>query len=153
MVGTVDRVRATAISLLTAAGLALSAAAASASSLPGLPTELGGPRYQVRPARIDFTGDGTGQLGGFDGTGRRSFGHLHWRFWNRRDAAATGAVWIDDCKPDCAAGRFHAYAVRVFAFRPRRHHFTRLTLRYDYQGGMVIDRRKVVGAGYAFILN
>jgi hypothetical protein len=141
------------VALLAAAGLALVPAGATAHErLPGLPTEMGGPRYQVRPSEIDYTGDGSGVLGGFDGGGRSRFGHLHWNYWNSRDALATGAVWIDNCKPDCAAGHFFPHQVRAFAFRPRHGHFTRLTLHYRYQGKDVVDRRTVQGAGYGVVI-
>jgi hypothetical protein len=111
-------------------------AAASAASPPVLPTELVGKRaLEVRPAAVDFTGDGTGILGGF--TGQRTlpkaklkqvsqFGRLHWTTWDATDAHGTGAVWLDNGIPDEATGTFFSYAVEVRAFRPRYGIFTRL---------------------------
>jgi hypothetical protein len=102
--------------------------------------------WQVRPASIAYTGDGSGILGGFDGTGARHAshpGHLTWQTWTRKQATGSGAVWADDCTPDCAEGKFTAHAVRVRAFRPVRGHFTRLTLRYRYHGKRYIDRRGI----------
>ena len=126
---------------------ALAVPAGAGTKLPGLPTEMG-PGYHVRPAEIDYTGDGSGVLGGFDGHGHGHYGHLHWRFWTGQDAAGSGAVSINDCTPFCAAGTFHPFSVKVFAFRPRSGHFTRLTLRYRYHGKNVVDRRTVVKFGY-----
>lgn len=90
--------------------------------------------WQVRPASILYTGDGSGILGGFDGTGARHPGHLKWQSWTPTRAAGSGAVWIDDCTPSCANGTFTAHAVKVVAFRPEHGHFTRLTLRYHAPG-------------------
>jgi hypothetical protein len=138
-----------AVAAVSAVGAVPGVAGASAA-LPGLPTTLSSsPGYVVRPAEIDYTGDGSGILGGFDGTGRRGhFGHLHWRFWGTTHAAGSGAVWLDDCLPDCAAGVFHPYAVTLRASAPRGGHFALLTLRYRYHGRDVVDRRAVVGFAY-----
>ena len=116
------------------------AAGASAASLPVLPTELTGRQaLEVRPSVIDFTGDGSGFLGG---TTRRTsipkpqlktlhdFGRLHWSSWSRTDARATGAVWLDNGMPDEASGTFYRYSVEVRGFRPRNGIFTRLAFVY-----------------------
>src|SRR5690349_18232189 len=85
------------------------------------------PLFAVKPAVIIYTGDATGILGGFDGTGRTMhFGHLHWWRYNHREARARGAVWLDDCVPDCARGSYHPYEVRVRAYKDRRGRFRRL---------------------------
>jgi hypothetical protein len=86
--------------------------------------------WQVRPTSILYTGDGSGILGGFDGTGASHPGHLRWLSWTRSRAVGFGAVWLDDCSPSCASGTFTAHTVKVVAFRPVRGHFTRLTLLY-----------------------
>jgi hypothetical protein len=118
----------------------------------GLPRLLGdGPHWsltwQVRPAHIVYTGDGSGVLGGFDGSGAAHPGHLVWRTWTTTRARGTGAVWIDDCTPDCARGRFSPYAVEVVAFRPIDGRFTRLTLTYTLNGKRREDRRGIVFDG------
>ena len=109
---------------------------------------------QVRPSVVDYTGDGSGVLGGFDGTGRGHYGHLRWTRWTATQALGHGAVWIDDCAPDCATGTFRPYAVTVQASLPRANVFRRLTLRYRYGGKSVIDRREVVpvGGGWDYAL-
>jgi hypothetical protein len=102
------------------------------------------PYLRVRPATISYTGDGTGIVGGFDGTSVRHPGHLRWLSYTRRDARARGLLWLDDCEPSCAAGAFHATPVRVHAWRARRGVFRRLTLSYRYRGKRWRDRRRAV---------
>jgi hypothetical protein len=123
--------------------------AADAASLPGVLTQIGrGPTFAVRPAQIIYTGDGSGVLGGYSGSGPNPhFGRLSWTLWNRHQAVGHGAVWLDDCEPNCAEGTFHPYPVRVHAFGVQRGHFTHLTLRYDFEGKEVIDRRMVLKHG------
>jgi hypothetical protein len=129
---------------------------ATAQALPGLLTQIGrGPLFAVRPAQIVYTGDGSGVLGGFSGKGPYPrFGRLRWSMWNNRQAMGSGAVWLDDCQPDCADGTFHPYAVKVHAFRPQAGHFTRLTLRYGYEGKETVDRRGVrkFGSSYGYYI-
>jgi hypothetical protein len=36
--------------------------------------------------------------------------HLHWANWGMPLASATGTLRWNDCRPDCAAGHFHAHA-------------------------------------------
>jgi hypothetical protein len=98
----------------------------------------------VRPSEIVYTGDGSGVLGGFDGSGRYPHdGHLTWTSWTSREAKGKGAVWLDNCEPDCAQGVFSPYAVTVRAFAVQGGHFTRLTLRYRYEGKQIVDRRVI----------
>jgi hypothetical protein len=133
---------------------ALSPASASAARLPTLLTQIGhGSTFAVRPAQVIYTGDGSGILGGFSGNGPlRRFGRLNWSLWSHRRAAGSGAVWLDDCTPNCAQGTFHPYAVRVSAFDPQAGHFTHLTLRYTYEGKEIIDRRRIMkfGSNYTY---
>lgn len=64
----------------------------------------------VRPASIVFAcGDGN-----FYATS------LHWSSWGATSAAAAGVGHQNDCKPDCAAGHFHAYPLDVRLSRPVR---------------------------------
>ncbi|MFZ0040655.1 MAG: hypothetical protein WAK93_05065 [Solirubrobacteraceae bacterium] len=102
---------------------------------------------QVRPFVIEYTGDGSGVLGGFNGSGRGHYGRMHWLQWTSKQAIGRGAAWLDNCTPDCAAGTFHPFAVKVYATDPRGNVFRRLTLRYRYRGTEVVDRRYVVHSG------
>jgi hypothetical protein len=134
-----------AASALLAAGLAsvlIVPPAPGAIRLPKLLVpEDGGNAWQVRPAHVVYTGDGSGRLGGFDGTGLVHPGHLTWESWKPARAEGSGAVWIDD------RGKVAAYRVRVTAFRPLNGHFTRLTLRYSVRGKRYVDRRGIWRTG------
>ncbi|MER7466695.1 hypothetical protein [Streptomyces sp. NPDC097981] len=64
---------------------------------------------QVRPEEFLLAcGDGNNRLVG-----------LGWDTWGQRTATATGTDMVNDCKPYCAAGRFHAYPVKVTLSRPQ----------------------------------
>lgn len=64
---------------------------------------------QVRPEKYLLAcGDGNNQLVG-----------LRWHSWGPRIATATGTDLVNDCRPNCAAGRFHPYPVRVTLSEPR----------------------------------
>jgi hypothetical protein len=139
--------------LLLVLALVFSSAGA-AEGLPGLLTQTGhGPPFAIRPAQIVYTGDGSGVLGGFTGKGPfPRFGRLLWPSWTDTQARGSGAVWLDDCTPNCAEGTFHPYAARVRAFAPHDGRFTRLTLRYTYHGKRVIERLGIAkfAANYSY---
>lgn len=145
--------------LVIAVSLVSAALASLASGTTPVPKLLGGApnadsTWQVRPAQIVYTGDGSGVLGGFDGTGAAHPGRLTWITWSQTKATGSGAVWIDNCTPNCASGKFTARAVRVVAFRDVRSRFTRLTLTYSYHGKRVIDRRGIrrFGGTWAYFI-
>jgi hypothetical protein len=117
------------------------AAVARTARLPGLLTHQSAHHpFQVRPAVVGFTGDGSAFLGGFDGgTAADHFGHMSWSSWTATVAVGTGAVWIDDCEPSCAGGTYAPSAVSVRAFAPHEGHFTRMTLRFDYHGEAIVE--------------
>ncbi len=129
---------------------------ASAEALPGVLTQIGhGPPFAVRPAQIIYTGDGSGILGGFTGKGPlRHFGRLHWASWTGSQARGSGAVWLDDCTPNCAQGTFHSSPVQIRAFAEQSGHFTRLTLRYTHNGKHVHDQLDVAkfGGDYGYYI-
>lgn len=118
-----------AVALFALVALAIPAAGAATV----VPTALG--RGQVRPYRIDPTGDGSEILGGFTrfhalqkSSPLADFGRLHWSSWSAREGRASGAAWVDDFRPDGAAGTFHASKVTIRVFRARHGFFTRLTI-------------------------
>ncbi|MEU6578398.1 hypothetical protein [Streptomyces sp. NPDC046805] len=81
----------------------------------------------VRPTDFILAcGDGNSRLTG-----------LRWSHWGTQSATAEGVNLVNDCKPYCAAGRFHPYTVTVrldspqsWKKNPVREHFTRMTLTY-----------------------
>jgi hypothetical protein len=142
------------IALLALAATALAVTPALAAS--ALPTLLGnrvkGPdKLLIRPAQIVYTGDGSGILGGFDGSRGRGFGHISWTHWSRGSAFGHGADWIDDCRPDCADGTYTAHSATANAFRPRSGHFTRLTIKSSYRGRPLVTRLELVRSGRVLI--
>ncbi|MGW5638094.1 hypothetical protein [Streptomyces sp. NPDC003832] len=82
---------------------------------------------KVRPAEFLLAcGDGNSRLVS-----------LQWSRWGEWTARAKGVNWVNDCKPYCAAGRFHDYPVTVRLDRPepwKGHpgvaHYSRITLTY-----------------------
>ncbi|MGX1548037.1 hypothetical protein [Streptomyces adustus] len=80
--------------------------AARASALPVLLGCLSDP--EVRPSEFILAcGDGNSRLAA-----------LHWSSWDANDAVATGYNAVNDCKPFCAAGKFHSYPVIVVLEHP-----------------------------------
>lgn len=122
--------------------LAALTAPTAAASLPKVFTQLN-PAFQVRPAVISYTGDGTGIVGGSDGRSARYPGHLHWGRYNHTQGIARGVVWIDDCEPDCADGTFHPHKVYVHVYSASGGRFRKLTLSYSANGHHIVDRRKL----------
>jgi hypothetical protein len=44
--------------------------------------------------------------------------HLHWVSWGSGAAFAAGIEQVNNCRPDCAAGKFVSYPVLVDLWRP-----------------------------------
>jgi hypothetical protein len=71
------------------------------------------------------------------GDGNSVLTKLDWKQWNAWTATAEGVNLVNDCKPYCAAGKFHPYPVTVRLDRPAPwkknpgvEHFTRMSLTY-----------------------
>ncbi|MEV5941622.1 hypothetical protein [Streptomyces sp. NPDC051994] len=58
------------------------------------------------------------------GDGNNGLVSLRWTQWGPVSAAAGGLDMVNDCRPYCAAGRFHSYpvTVRLDTVRPRPGH-------------------------------
>ncbi|MEU1167646.1 hypothetical protein ABZ372_48395 [Streptomyces sp. NPDC005921] len=72
------------------------------------------------------------------GDGNSLLSGMRWTQWDDRAAVGQGVNVVNDCKPYCAAGRFHKYPVTVKLDRPTswtKHpnvqHFTRMNLTYS----------------------
>ena len=129
-----SRVAKTAI--LFCAGTALAAiaapssASASANSRPQAPARVVVDCFyhpQVRPSTFLIAcADGNNYLT-----------KLRWSQWGLNSATATGQDVVNDCKPYCAAGRFHSYPaqirldrVRQWNGKSRNWQYSRLTVTY-----------------------
>lgn len=121
----------------------LGAPAAAAARLPGVLTQDAHHPFVVRPAVIGYTGDGTGLIGGTDGTSAQHPGHLRWPTYNDRQGVGRGTVWLNDCDPSCAEGEFSGVPVAVHVFSPKNGHFTRMTLQYTYNRKHYTDKRAI----------
>ncbi|MFG2937388.1 hypothetical protein [Streptomyces sp. NPDC048282] len=72
------------------------------------------------------------------GDGNSLLTGMRWTQWNDRTAVGQGVNVVNDCKPYCAAGKFHKYPVTVKLDRPTswtKHpnvqHFARMNLTYS----------------------
>jgi hypothetical protein len=107
-----------------AAVLVAAAAAAAASAAAPVPRLAGcvpGMPATVRPKKIIVT----------CGDANFYFTNLAWSSWNAKHATAKGIARVNDCRPTCAGGHFHAYRATLTLTRPRscsasRREFTRL---------------------------
>ena len=82
---------------------------------------------QVRPSDFILTCADAGDV----------LADLHWVSWGSTAAFATGIEQINDCTPDCAAGKFINYPVLVNLWRPEplpghpgTYYFSRVTRVY-----------------------
>lgn len=135
--------------MLAAALFAVLVPSAAAAHLPRVQSGTG-KGFQVRPGVIAYTGDGSAIIGGLNGTSVRHLGALHWSTYNGTHGKALGLLWLNNCTPDCADGKFSSARVHVEAFAPRHGHFTRLTLRYTYRGHHRVDRLELKRFGKKF---
>lgn len=127
-------------SLAIAAGL-LAIASLPASAAPS-PARLlrfdDTTKFAVRPATLSFGADG-GQLVFGPGVTQPQVhagrdGHIRWTTWSATGARGVGTVWINRCRPDCAAGHYLDYPGTVQASQVVGGRYTRLTLAYTSAG-------------------
>ncbi|MCW7941300.1 hypothetical protein AAW14_04340 [Streptomyces hygroscopicus] len=71
------------------------------------------------------------------GDGNSLLTSLHWSHWGATSATAQGFNVVNDCKPYCAAGKFHSYPVIVrldhpqpWKKQPTLQHYTQMRLVY-----------------------
>jgi hypothetical protein len=92
--------------LLLALVAALALAAAGFASM-GNPSVSNCGKLVHRPASVVLTCGDAGY----------SLVKLHWQSWGGARAAATGAASVNNCTPNCAAGKFKSYPVTLAADR------------------------------------
>lgn len=90
---------------------------------------------QVRPATFDIACDGADSLA-----------HLKWSEWDGSRAVASGVDWVDNCTPNCVAGKFFKQNVIVILWRPEAVHghrgkfgYSKLTLLFPGTGKIQDD--------------
>jgi hypothetical protein len=83
---------------------------------------------QVRPGTFDLFCDGSG-----------SFTKLHWSVWNTSTATATGVLYVDNCEPNCAQGKWSHQDVDLIFWRsepvkghPGKRGYSQMTVLYPY---------------------
>jgi hypothetical protein len=73
-----------------------------------------------------------GEISGSTLTGSR--GKIQWKSWGRTRAVGTGVEKINTCTPDCAAGNYESFPVKIVLSAPQLIHgalmFKDLTLLY-----------------------
>src|SRR6202035_97882 len=111
------------ISVLVAAGalVTVPAALGSGAALPKLPTQIGPPGkgdLKAKPASITYSGDGSAFFAGAEMSNHRDK-PLKWSSWTATGGQGSGFNWLNNCKPNCAAGTFHAFPVKLHAYRPK----------------------------------
>ena len=109
---------------------------ALASGLPKVPSYAGTPsnsNFKVKPASIQIAGDASFYYSGRKESHNRA-GALKWTSWTATGGRSSGFNWVNNCKPDCASGKFHQYPVKLRVWRPRHLGgyllFTRMTVTY-----------------------
>ncbi|MBZ9640743.1 hypothetical protein [Streptomyces sp. PSKA30] len=120
--------------LAAAMGTAAAAPAAAPSTAQSVAQRSASPvlvdcfwKSQVRPADFILAcGDGNSRLTA-----------LRWSHWHAGSAVAVGLNAVNDCRPYCAAGRFHSYPVVVrlddpqpWEKQPELQRYSRMTLTY-----------------------
>ena len=129
------------IAPLAAAVCILASAAISAVAAPGPPRLLrfdDTTKFAVRPATLSFGADG-GQLVFGPGVTQSQVhagrhGHIRWTKWTPTGARGVGTIWINRCRPNCAAGHYVGYPVTAQASKVVGGRYTRLTLSYTRAG-------------------
>jgi hypothetical protein len=136
-----------ALCLLLAAGIPALAAGGSPRLLRFDDTT----RFAVRPATLSFGADG-GVLVLGPGVTQASFqarhdGHIRWAAWSATGAQGAGTVWINQCRPDCAAGHYTSYPVSLHASRVVNGRYTRLALSYQRGSQPTVKRYRLIRFG------
>ena len=116
-------VRTGVVAIATCLVFALGASAALAGRTQILVSDgnaTAGKTLQVKPFQIIWTGDATGVFAGRGTAGKHpKFGRLHWSKWTATEGKGTGANWLNDCVPFCAAGKYTPFNANFTAYRPR----------------------------------
>lgn len=137
-----------AVCLLLAIAISASAAATASPRLLRFDDTT---RFAVRPATLTFGADG-GVLVLGPAVTQPSFrahhdGHIRWTTWTATSAAGAATVWINQCRPDCAAGHYTSSAGTVNASRAVNGRYTRLTLSYQRGSRSIVKHFRLMRFG------
>jgi hypothetical protein len=118
-----------AVSAPFAAHAATSRDAAAATAAPSVAVYSCVNKPQVRPGTYYMFCDGSAY-----------FTKLHWSTWNTSTATATGVEYIDNCAPNCAAGKWSHQSVDLIFWRslpvkghPGKRGYSQMTVLYPYR--------------------
>lgn len=107
--------------------------------------------FRIRPDVLALSGDGTAFVGGqgWKADGRRvsSFGRIKWTSFGGATASGRGLMWLNDCKPSCAGGRFQHYPAKIQANSIQRHHYTTLIVSFRAAGKSTTGKYTLLSAG------
>lgn len=138
----------TGTAVVLAAGALLTAAMTTATASPPV-TATAQPRAGTSPSHtgtsqpvlVDCLWNRTVRPDDFIlacGDGNSRLTGLHWIKWSPEGATAVGMNMVNDCKPYCAAGSFHAYPVTVrlddpepWKKHPEVQRYSRISLTYQ----------------------
>lgn len=111
----------TAVTLCAAASLVAAVGTASAAPATAHPVANAAQTQTGHPVLVDCLWHPQVHPGDFMiacGDGNSRLVSLTWSHWGANSAEARGVNMVNDCKPYCAAGTFHAYPVIVRLDRP-----------------------------------
>lgn len=97
--------------------------------------------FQVRPSLIGYTGDSTGYFG--RRTWGKKRGYVKWQKWGSYSARGVGTLWLNNCRPSCAAGGWSSRKARIQLGMPRNGRFTAMTLTFRRGNHMTSDTRQI----------
>ncbi|MFF9765581.1 hypothetical protein ACIGXF_19320 [Streptomyces sp. NPDC053086] len=123
-----------------AAGALLTASMSTATASPPDTATTPPAHTATQPVLVDCLWQRTVRPGDFIlacGDGNSRLTGLSWTKWGPDRAVGVGVNMVNDCKPYCAAGRFHAYpvVVRLDGSEPWKKHpgvqrYSRMSLSY-----------------------
>lgn len=135
------RVTKMSVAVLAALVLAVTAAgtAAALTTHPSRTPLASRHRLPVAYSGIDGWQHGRARLAVIYVGGTTAFLRIrHWSRWTRTSAVTRGTLWVDNCQPDCASGRFRTYPATVtlsrVADRKGVRFFSRMRLSYQHGG-------------------
>jgi hypothetical protein len=114
-----------AVTTRTATATAVTTSSTTVPAMVALDCSVTNPQGLVRPSQYVLAcGDGNAGLSG-----------LHWTAWTAQLASGYGAYYLNDCRPFCVSGHFHAYPALVMLWgsaavkgQPSLRHYTHVTL-------------------------